>query len=71
MELTERREQLSKEARAAIHKAHVCTQQMKLERLLVESGLNDVAKDRIRKAFPDVDLGGLKQAINIERRNQK
>lgn len=71
MELTERREQLSKEARAAIHKAHVCTQQMKLERLLADSGLSNDAKARIRAAFPDSDLGGLKQAINTEKRGAR
>jgi hypothetical protein len=29
------------------------------------------AKERLRTAFPNTDLGGLKQAINIERRGDQ
>ena len=29
------------------------------------------AKERLRKAFPGVDLGGLKQAINVEKRGKQ
>jgi hypothetical protein len=29
------------------------------------------AKERLRKAFPGTDLGGLKQAVNVEKRGKR
>lgn len=71
MELTERRGQLSKEAKQAIAEKNRATRIIVREQLLSESGLSEESKTRLRKAFPGDDLGGLKQAINVERRNQK
>jgi hypothetical protein len=38
------------------------------DKILKESGLPEPSVERIRKAFPGTDLGGLKQAINTERK---
>ena len=40
--------------------------QVKLEQRI--AALPASAQERLRKAFPGTDLGGLKQAVNIEKR---
>lgn len=50
----------------ALRQERVLKAQVELETKI--AGLPPDAKERLRKAFPGADLGGLKQAINVEKR---
>lgn len=68
MNLQQRRQQLSEEARLSIRIANTRKRIEEREKMLLLSGLSEESKERLRKAFPGHDLGGLKQAIKIERK---
>jgi hypothetical protein len=68
LDLPQRRQQLSLEARRSIRQANIRRAQQELEKQLLLSGLPEESKARIRTAFTGTDLGGLRQALNVERR---
>lgn len=55
--------------RSQIHQDHLKQAQVELEERIVK--LPPDAKERLRKAFPSTDLGGLRQAIKAERSFRK
>ena len=52
-----------------LHQARLLIVQIELEERI--AFLPTDAKERLRKAFPNTDLGGLKQAVNIEKRGTR
>lgn len=72
MELTERREQLSEEARAFIHGQSVEAARAELESMMDKAGLSEASRERLRDAFRGTtSTAGMRQAINIEKRGGK
>jgi hypothetical protein len=55
--------------RRALRQERVFKAQVELEERI--AALPTDAKERLRKAFPDTNLGGLKEAINCEKRGAK
>ena len=51
----------------ALHQERVLRQQCNLEKEIQHLPLE--ARDRLRRAFPGVDLGGLRSAVRVEVRN--
>jgi hypothetical protein len=49
-----------------LHKARLFVAQVELEGRIAT--LPTESKERLRKAFPGTDMGGLKQAVNVEKR---
>ncbi len=54
------------ELKNALHQERLLHAQVTLEERIEK--LSPASQERLRKAFPGTDLGGLRQAINVERR---
>ena len=52
-----------------LHQERLLKKQVELEGCI--RNLPPDAKERLRKAFPNCDLGGLRQAVNVEKRGIK
>jgi len=53
----------------ALRQERLLKAQVELETRIVD--LPSDAKERLRKAFPNVDLGGLRQAVKVEKRGKR
>jgi hypothetical protein len=61
-------EDLSPARKQRVHESQVAEARAYLETLMREVGLSEEVKQRLRKAFPGTDKGGMKQAVAIEKR---
>ena len=55
-----------RQLKATVHKQHLLMVQVELEERIKD--LPAASQERLSKAFPGTDLGGLKQAIKAEKR---
>ena len=53
----------------ALRQERLLKAQVELETRIAD--LPSDAKERLRKAFPNVDLGGLRQAVKVEKRGKR
>ena len=61
-------EKLPPAQKQQVREKHVAEARVHLETLMAEAGLPEEAKQRLRRAFPGTDRGGMKQAVAIEKR---
>jgi CHASE3 domain sensor protein len=72
MQLNEEREtvkcfeRINSELKTEIHRLRLLIAQTELEERIQK--LPQAAQERLRTAFPGTNIGGLKQAVNIEKR---
>jgi hypothetical protein len=64
----EARAELSPEQKQHVHEIHLGEARAHLEKLMGEAGLLEESKQRLRRAFPGTDTGGMEQAVKIEKR---
>jgi hypothetical protein len=75
MQLNEEREnvkcfeRINSELKTEIHRLRLLMAQTELEERIQK--LPTEGKERLRKAFPGTDIGGLKEAVNVETRMSK
>jgi alpha-D-ribose 1-methylphosphonate 5-triphosphate synthase subunit PhnL len=62
-------ESLSPEQKQLVHEEHVAEARDHLETLMSKAELPEESKQRLRRMFPGTDKGGMKQAVNIEKRS--
>ena len=61
-------ETLSQAEKDFIHGEHVGRARAYLETLMDDAKLPEVSRERLRDAFRGTDIGGMKQAVNTEKR---
>ncbi len=62
------RQDISQADKDHVHSRNVAEARAHLETLMREAGLPEESKLRLRRAFPGTDKGGMRTAVNIERR---
>jgi hypothetical protein len=62
------RQDISQAEKDYLHSRNVAEARAHLETLMCEAGLPEESKQRLRRAFPGTDKGGMQTAVNIEKR---
>jgi hypothetical protein len=60
--------QMTREEKEIRHRRNIAEAQTYLETLMGEAGLPEESKQRLRRAFPGTDKGGMRTAVTIEKR---